>query len=112
MESVVAMTSEEEDRRGVAASLLASLIPDEVKEAEEKWRKSVIAVETKMDTTDGEDDDGTHPSGSPAQRDGDSVSCSNQPSRSQSPDNSEAEEDTIELELALERKKVSNIFGV
>ncbi|XP_062402692.1 formin-binding protein 4 isoform X1 [Sardina pilchardus] len=104
MESVVALTSEEEERRGVAASLLAPLIPDEVKEAEERWRKRVIAVEEKMDTTDG-DDDGTHPSGSPAPRDLDSVSCSNQPSRSQSPVNSEAEEDTIELELALERKK-------
>ncbi|XP_048113120.1 formin-binding protein 4 [Alosa alosa] len=104
MESVVALTSEEEERRGVAASLLAPLIPDEVKEAEERWRKRVIAVEGKMDNTDG-DDDGTHPSGSPAPRDLDSISCSNQPSRSQSPVNSEAEEDTIELELALERKK-------
>ncbi|XP_041964689.1 formin-binding protein 4 isoform X2 [Alosa sapidissima] len=104
MESVVALTSEEEERRGVAASLLAPLIPDEVKEAEERWRKRVIAVEGKMDNTDG-DDDGTHPSGSPAPRDLDSISCSNQPSRSPSPVNSEAEEDTIELELALERKK-------
>lgn len=109
MESVVALTSEEEERRGVAASLLAPLIPDEVKEAEERWRKRVIAVEGKTEATDG--DDGTHPSGSPALKDSDNASGSNQPSRGQSPDNSEAEMDTIELELALERKKVSPMFS-
>lgn len=107
MESVVALTSEEEERRGVAASLLAPLIPDEVKEAEERWRKRVLAADGKADSLDGEGEDGTPATGSPAVRDPESGAPSNHASRSQSPDHSEAEEDTMELELALERKKVN-----
>lgn len=41
-ESVFALTVDKEERSGVAASLLAPLIPEEVKKAEEKWRKKLI----------------------------------------------------------------------
>uniref|UniRef100_A0AAZ3R273 WW domain-containing protein n=1 Tax=Oncorhynchus tshawytscha TaxID=74940 RepID=A0AAZ3R273_ONCTS len=64
MESVVALTSEEEDRHGVAASLLGPLIPAEVKESGGYRNQSVENSEEE-----------------------------------------ETEEDTMELELALERKK-------
>uniref|UniRef100_A0AAZ3QRN8 WW domain-containing protein n=1 Tax=Oncorhynchus tshawytscha TaxID=74940 RepID=A0AAZ3QRN8_ONCTS len=90
MESVVALTSEEEDRHGVAASLLGPLIPAEVKEAEEKWRKRLVGgLEEKVNSLE------------------DSLP-EDQRSRNQSVENSEeeeTEEDTMELELALERKK-------
>ncbi|XP_032894335.1 formin-binding protein 4-like isoform X2 [Amblyraja radiata] len=44
-ESVFALTVDKEERSGVAASLLAPLIPEEVKKAEEKWRKKLICQE-------------------------------------------------------------------
>ncbi|XP_072527614.1 formin-binding protein 4 isoform X2 [Salminus brasiliensis] len=109
IESVVALTSNEEERRGVAASLLAPLIPAEVKEAEEKWRKKVLAVEEKTDNAQEKEGEDTQPSGSPAVCDVESPSHANQHSRNHSVENSdgeeEPEEDTMELELALERKK-------
>ncbi|XP_071182463.1 formin-binding protein 4-like [Salvelinus alpinus] len=107
MESVVALTSEEEERHGVAASLLGPLIPAEVKEAEEKWRKRLVGgLEEKGNSLEdslpgspapplNEPDTPTHP-------------LRDQRSRNQSVENSEeeeTEEDTMELELALERKK-------
>ncbi|KAK3558422.1 hypothetical protein QTP86_018020 [Hemibagrus guttatus] len=107
MESVVALTSDEEERRGVAASLLAPLIPVEVKEAEEKWRKKILAMDENVENSP--EVEGEAPSGSPALCDGESPAQSNQQSRNQSRENSdgeeETEEDTKELELALERKK-------
>lgn len=109
MESVVALTSDEEERRGVAASLLAPLIPVEVKEAEEKWRKKILAKDENVENSP--EVEGEAPSGSPALCDGESPAQSNQQSRNQSRENSdgeeETEEDTKELELALERKKVT-----
>lgn len=109
IESVVALTSEEEERRGVAATLLAPLIPEEVKEAEEKWRKKVLAIEETVEMAQEVEGEGTPSLDSPALRDTDSQS--NQRSRNHSAESSdreeEAEEDTMELELALERKKVS-----
>ncbi|XP_060742180.1 formin-binding protein 4 isoform X2 [Tachysurus vachellii] len=107
MESVVALTSDEEERKGVAASLLAPLIPVEVKEAEEKWRKKILAMDDKVENSP--EVEGEAPSGSPAPCDGESPAQCNQQSRNQSRENSEGEEeteeDTKELELALERKK-------
>ncbi|XP_051979232.1 formin-binding protein 4-like isoform X1 [Xyrauchen texanus] len=109
IESVVALTSEEEERRGVAATLLGPLIPEEVKEAEEKWRKKVMAIEETAETAQDLEGEGTPPSDSPAFRDTDSQA--NQRSRNHSAESSDeeeeevAEEDTMELELALERKK-------
>uniref|UniRef100_A0A9J7X6A9 Formin binding protein 4 n=1 Tax=Cyprinus carpio carpio TaxID=630221 RepID=A0A9J7X6A9_CYPCA len=107
IESVVALTSEEEERRGVAATLLAPLIPEEVKEAEEKWRKKVLAIEETVEMAQEVEGEGTPSLDSPARRDTDSQS--NQRSRNHSAESSdreeEPEEDTMELELALERKK-------
>ncbi|KAI5627067.1 formin-binding protein 4, partial [Silurus asotus] len=107
MESVVALTSDEEERRGVAASLLAPLIPAEVKEAEEKWRKTILAMDEKVDNAP--EVEGDVSSASPAPCDEESPAQCNQQSRNQSRQNSdgeeETEEDTKDLELALERKK-------
>ncbi|KAM3870005.1 formin-binding protein 4 [Diretmus argenteus] len=113
MESVVALTSEAEESHGVAASLLGPLIPSEVKEAEEKWRKTLLGgLEEKENSMDSEGEGG-HLSGSPAAplRDPDSLPNVQKEvsSKNQSEENSDAEEeteeDTMELELALERKK-------
>lgn len=109
----MALTSEEEERKGVAVSLLAPLIPAEVKEAEEKWRKKILAEEEEK-VTNVQDVDGEAPEDSPVVGDGVSPSKSNQQSRNHSRENTdgeeEAEEDTMELELALERKKVRLIY--
>uniref|UniRef100_A0A8B9HMQ7 WW domain-containing protein n=1 Tax=Astyanax mexicanus TaxID=7994 RepID=A0A8B9HMQ7_ASTMX len=109
IESVVALTSDEEERKGVAASLLAPLIPPEVKEAEEQWRKKILAIEEKTDSGQENEGEDAQPSGSPAVCDAESPSNANQQSRNHSVENSEGEdepeEDTMELELALERKK-------
>ncbi|XP_062317079.1 formin-binding protein 4 isoform X2 [Osmerus eperlanus] len=115
MESVVALTSKEEEHRGVAATLLAPLIPSEVKEEEDIWRKRLLGgLDDKENSLESDGERVCHP-GSPAAplRDLDtpfSLSQREQRSGNQSQDNSDAEEeepeeDTMELELALERKK-------
>ncbi|XP_014343940.1 formin-binding protein 4 [Latimeria chalumnae] len=105
-ESVHALANEEGECKGVAASLLAPLVPEEVKVEEEKWRRKVICGEEgvvpeeevveqlgeKMEA-DGEDHD--------AQSSGDPRSGH----QSEQSSEGEEEEDTLELELALERKK-------
>uniref|UniRef100_A0A3P9KHU0 Formin binding protein 4 n=1 Tax=Oryzias latipes TaxID=8090 RepID=A0A3P9KHU0_ORYLA len=112
MESVVALTNEEEEHKGVAASLLAPLIPSEVKEAEEKWRKKLLKgldePEKSLDP-----DEALKPVGSPSTplRESDSTPAAQKDLaiKKTSGENPEAddaaEEDTMELELALERKK-------
>ncbi|KAM7414227.1 hypothetical protein PAMA_019175 [Pampus argenteus] len=112
MESVVGLTSEEEERRGVAASLLGPLIPSEVKDAEEKWRKRLLKGLDEPENSVDSDGEGARPAGSPStpQQDPDSVPTVEKELcvKKQSGDNSdieEPEEDTMELELALERKK-------
>ncbi|XP_018519625.1 formin-binding protein 4 isoform X1 [Lates calcarifer] len=113
IESVVGLTSEEEERRGVAASLLGPLIPSEVKEAEEKWRKRLLKGLDETENSLDSDGEGVRPAGSPSTplRDTDSVPTVQKDlsAKKQSGDNSDAEEeteeDTMELELALERKK-------
>lgn len=115
MESVVGLTTEEEERHGVAASLLAPLIPSEVKEAEEKWRKRLIKGLDESENSLDSDGEGVRPVGSPSTplRDSDTVPTVTKDVcvKKQSGDNSDAEEeteeDTMDLELALERKKVS-----
>ncbi|XP_061102410.1 formin-binding protein 4 isoform X2 [Conger conger] len=111
MESVVALTSETEEQRGVAASLLAPLIPEEVKEAEEIWRKNALGLvdEGPEGRQDVEGDGGHYPE-SPVAGDMEAHVQGNQRSGTQSvvsseAEEEEAEEDTMELELALERKK-------
>uniref|UniRef100_I3JWC0 Formin binding protein 4 n=1 Tax=Oreochromis niloticus TaxID=8128 RepID=I3JWC0_ORENI len=113
IESVVGLTSEEEERQGVAAALLAPLIPSEVKEAEEKWRKRLLKGLDESENSMDSDGDGIHLTGSPSTplRDLDSApivkkdGCTKKQSGEDSEGDEEAEEDTMELELALERKK-------
>ncbi|XP_070763842.1 formin-binding protein 4 isoform X2 [Enoplosus armatus] len=113
IESVVGLTSEEEERRGVAASLLGPLIPSEVKEAEEKWRKRLLKGLDETENSLDSDAEGVRPAGSPSTplRDPESIPTVQKDlcTKKQSVDNSDAEEeteeDTMELELALERKK-------
>nr|XP_023673097.1 formin-binding protein 4 isoform X1 [Paramormyrops kingsleyae] len=114
MESVVALMSEEEESRGVAASLLAPLIPPEVKVAEEKWRKSALGIleEASEGRLDSESESGCPPT-PPPPGDTEASVQGDLRSRTQSAESSEGdeaemeevEEDTVELELALERKK-------
>uniref|UniRef100_A0A8C9X4W5 Formin binding protein 4 n=1 Tax=Sander lucioperca TaxID=283035 RepID=A0A8C9X4W5_SANLU len=113
IESVVGLTSEEEERCGVAASLLGPLIPSEVKEAEEKWRKRLLKGLDETENSLDSDGEGVRPAGSPSipLPDPDLVPTVQKDlgTKKQSGDNSDAEEeteeDTMELELALERKK-------
>ncbi|XP_072241577.1 formin-binding protein 4 isoform X2 [Leuresthes tenuis] len=113
IESVVGLTSEEEERRGVAASLLGPLIPSEVKEAEEKWRKRLLKGLDETENSLDSDGESVKPAGSPATPllESDSALtvqkdvCTKKQSRDNSDADEETEEDTMELELALERKK-------
>ncbi|XP_055011605.1 formin-binding protein 4 isoform X2 [Boleophthalmus pectinirostris] len=111
IESVVALANEEEERCGVAASLLGPLIPSEVKEAEEKWRKRLLKGLDETEQSLDSDGEGARSIDSPSAPllDQDSALSEKDVSvKKQSTDNSDAEgpeEDTVELELALERKK-------
>lgn len=119
IESVVGLTSEEEERRGVAASLLGPLIPSEVKEAEEKWRKRLLKSVDEPENNLDSDGEGVRPAASPSTplQEPDSAPTVQKDlcTKKQSGDNSDAEEeteeDTMELELALERKKVGVSFS-
>lgn len=114
------LASEEEERQGVAASLLGPLIPSEVKEAEEKWRKKLIKSldepEKSLDS-DGEGAGPTEtttttttdvPDPNPDTGDQKSLNAKKPPGETLQAEE-EAEEDTMDLELALERKKVELI---
>ncbi|XP_026221311.1 formin-binding protein 4 isoform X1 [Anabas testudineus] len=113
IESVVGLTSEEEEHRGVAASLLAPLIPSDVKDAEDKWRRRLLKGLDDTENSLDSDGEGVRLSGSPSTplRDLDTVPsvqkdlCSKKQSGENSDAEEETEEDTVELELALERKK-------
>ncbi|XP_068578872.1 formin-binding protein 4-like isoform X1 [Cebidichthys violaceus] len=113
IESVVGLTSEEEERHGVAASLLGPLIPSEVKEAEEKWRKKLLKGLDETENSLDSDGEGVRNAGSPSPplSDPDPTPtvqkdlCPKKQSEDNSDAEEETEEDTMELELALERKK-------
>ncbi|XP_068459222.1 formin-binding protein 4 isoform X2 [Clinocottus analis] len=113
IESVVGLTSEEEELRGVAASLLGPLIPSEVKESEEKWRKKLNKGLDETENNLDSDEEGVRNAGSPStpplEPDPIPTVQKDLCTKKQSDDNSDAEEeteeDTMELELALERKK-------
>uniref|UniRef100_A0A3Q0SYX9 Formin binding protein 4 n=1 Tax=Amphilophus citrinellus TaxID=61819 RepID=A0A3Q0SYX9_AMPCI len=113
IESVVGLTSEEEERQGVAAALLAPLIPTEVKESEEKWRKRLLKGLDESENSLDSDAEGIRLAESPSTpvRDSDSAPtvqkdvCIKKQSGDNSEGEEETEEDTMELELALERKK-------
>uniref|UniRef100_A0A1A8I2R6 Formin binding protein 4 n=1 Tax=Nothobranchius kuhntae TaxID=321403 RepID=A0A1A8I2R6_NOTKU len=113
IDNIVGLTSEEEENQGVAASLLGPLIPSEVKEAEEKWRKKLLTgLDETVNSLDSDEED-VKPAGSPpipflepeiaatAQKD----VCTKKLSGDNSGAEEEPEEDTVDLELALERKK-------
>lgn len=115
VQNVVGLTSEEEERHGVAASLLGPLIPSEIKEAEEKWRKRLLTGMDEPGNSVDSDGEGGLPAGSPAPPPLDTDSAQNvqrdvpmkkQPGETTDAEEAETEEDTVELELALERKKV------
>ncbi|XP_054475577.1 formin-binding protein 4 isoform X1 [Anoplopoma fimbria] len=113
IESVVGLTSEEEERHGVAATLLGPLIPSEVKEAEEKWRKRLLKGLDEPENSLDSDGEGVRNAGSPSTplSDPDPIPtvqkdlCTKKQSEDNSDAEEETEEDTMELELALERKK-------
>ncbi|CAL9697343.1 unnamed protein product [Knipowitschia caucasica] len=110
IESVVALVSEKEEHCGVAASLLGPLIPSEVKEAEEKWRKRLLKGLDETENSLDSDGEAGHSVDSPVPPlDQDTPQSEKDvPAKNQSVQNSDdegPEEDTEELELALERKK-------
>lgn len=98
----------------MAASLLGPLIPSEVKEAEERWRKRLLKGLDETENSLDSDGEGVRPSGSPSIPFLDSDSAvtvqkdvsTKKLSRNNSDSEEEPEEDTVDLELALERKKV------
>uniref|UniRef100_UPI00398E397C formin-binding protein 4 isoform X2 n=1 Tax=Pristiophorus japonicus TaxID=55135 RepID=UPI00398E397C len=109
-ESVFALACEKEESSGVAASLLAPLIPEDVKKAEEKWRKKLIGQE-EQEVVNEEDDGGNsstvHVEEAP-QEDRQSLTLSQESVEDEEEEGVEKEEEeeyTRELELVLERKK-------
>ncbi|XP_043938026.1 formin-binding protein 4 [Protopterus annectens] len=106
-ESVLSLSREDGDQKGVAASLLAPLLPDDVKKSEEKWRKKVICKE---DAVEPEGESGEGGNADVADAGIENASPLRDRIRSlvqwnESSENEEEEEDTFELEMKLERKK-------
>ncbi|XP_063139727.1 formin-binding protein 4 isoform X2 [Rattus norvegicus] len=113
-EGIQALSNSEEERKGVAAALLAPLLPEGVKEEEERWRRKVICKEAdpvseaKETSTAAEE---TGPSIKPPEVAMDSTEDPSQEDlcsvvqSGESEEEEEEEQDTLELELALERKK-------
>uniref|UniRef100_A0A8C5QNX4 Formin binding protein 4 n=1 Tax=Leptobrachium leishanense TaxID=445787 RepID=A0A8C5QNX4_9ANUR len=107
-ESIQALSNKEEEKLGVAAALLAPLLPDAVKEEEERWRRRVICKE---DPGEGASED----EGEVAAVCADSVlpTCADESGQedvcstvqSGESDEEMEEQDTLELEMVLERKK-------
>ncbi|KAM6161273.1 formin-binding protein 4 isoform 3-T5 [Erethizon dorsatum] len=107
-EGVQALSNSEEERKGVAAALLAPLLPEGIKEEEERWRRKVICKEEAKETSavpeeamaPGKPSEVLLDSGEePTQEDLCSVVQSGES------EEEEEEQDTLELELVLERKK-------
>lgn len=115
-EGVQALSNSKEEKKGVAAALLAPLLPDVVKEEEERWRRKVICKE-EVEPPPEEEAKAEEAAAAPEEP---------QPSRDpledtlqedlcsvvQSGESAEEEEeqDTLELEMVLERKKVRGKF--
>nr|XP_054367890.1 formin-binding protein 4 isoform X2 [Mirounga angustirostris] len=111
-EGIQALSNSEEEKKGVAASLLAPLLPEGIKEEEERWRRKVICKEAEpvsevkeTSTTAEEAATIVKPQEitldnmeDPSQEDLCSVVQSGESEE-------EEEQDTLELELVLERKK-------
>ncbi|XP_078239609.1 formin-binding protein 4 isoform X2 [Pogona vitticeps] len=111
-EGVQALSSSEEEKRGVAASLLAPLLPEVVKEEEERWRRKVICKE-EVEPLMGEDVAAEQTASIGDQHIEASRDMGEDPSQEdlcsvvQSGESAgeEEEQDTLELEMVLERKK-------
>lgn len=95
----------------MAASLLAPLLPEGIKEEEERWRRKVICKEAEPVSEEKEASAEAAAAAKPQEVLLDSVEDPAQEdlcSVVQSGESEEEEEqDTLELELVLERKKVS-----
>ncbi|XP_034982288.2 formin-binding protein 4 isoform X2 [Zootoca vivipara] len=111
-EGIQALSSNEEEKKGVAATLLAPLLPEVVKEEEERWRRKVICKEEvdplveddvapeQVATVADQQLEGNRDIGEdPSQEDLCSVVQSGESAEE------EEEQDTLELEMVLERKK-------
>ncbi|NXN42286.1 FNBP4 protein, partial [Rhinoptilus africanus] len=110
-EGVQALSNSEEEKKGVAAALLAPLLPDVVKEEEERWRRKVICKEEvepppeeetkaeEMPAAPEEPEPSRDPLEDTLQEDLCSVVQSGESAEE------EEEQDTLELEMVLERKK-------
>lgn len=109
-----ALSNSEEEKKGVAAALLAPLVPDVVKEEEERWRRKVICkeeVEPPLEeeakgeeTTTVAAPEEPEPSRDPLEDTLQEELCSVVQSGESAEE--EEEQDTLELEMVLERKKV------
>ncbi|XP_077176974.1 formin-binding protein 4 isoform X2 [Paroedura picta] len=110
-EGIQALSSSEEEKKGVAASLLAPLLSEVVKEEEERWRRKVICkeeLEPLMEEDATVEQAATVTEQLESKRDiGDDPSQEDLCSVVQSEESAEEEEeqDTLELEMVLERKK-------
>ncbi|XP_031966587.1 formin-binding protein 4 isoform X1 [Corvus moneduloides] len=110
-EGVQALSNSEEERKGVAVALLAPLLPDVVKEEEERWRRKVICKEeveppleeeAKVEEAPAAPEE-PEPSRDPLEDTGQEDLCSVVQSGESAEE--EEEQDTLELEMVLERKK-------
>ncbi|NXT51890.1 FNBP4 protein, partial [Pluvianellus socialis] len=110
-EGVQALSNSEEEKKGVAAALLAPLLPDVVKEEEERWRRKVICKEEVEPPPEEEvkaeeaaaAPEEPEPSRDPLEDTLQEDLCSVVQSGESAEE--EEEQDTLELEMVLERKK-------
>ncbi|NWY60325.1 FNBP4 protein, partial [Chionis minor] len=110
-EGVQALSNSEEEKKGVAAALLAPLLPDVVKEEEERWRRKVICKEEVEPLPEEEvkaeeaaaAPEEPEPSRDPLEDTLQEDLCSVVQSGESAEE--EEEQDTLELEMVLERKK-------
>ncbi|XP_056382550.1 formin-binding protein 4 [Hyla sarda] len=105
-EAIQALSNKEEEKVGVAASLLAPLLPDEVKEEEERWRKKVICKEDVVEAASEDEEDMATvcADGEPAVDDEAQDDICSTVQSGESEEEME-EQDTLELERVLERKR-------
>ncbi|KAM5137918.1 formin-binding protein 4 [Mantella aurantiaca] len=105
-EGTKALANKEEDKVGVAASLLAPLLPEAVKEEEDRWRRRVICKEDVVEPASEEDEE-IAAVGSDDELAADDQAREDVCSTVQSGESEEEaeEQDTLELEKVLERKK-------
>ncbi|KAM6274078.1 formin-binding protein 4 isoform 2-T2 [Porphyrio hochstetteri] len=110
-EGVQALSNSEEEKKGVAAALLAPLLPDVVKEEEERWRRKVICKE-EVEPAPEEEAKAEEVAAAPEEPEPSRDPLEDTPQEDlcsvvQSGESAEEEEeqDTLELEMVLERKK-------